>query len=330
VRRREFITLLGSAAAAWPLAAPAQQNDRMRRIGVLLGYTENDPETKLRIGAFRVGLEKRGWSEGRNIQIDYRFVPPNMTQRDVVVKELLALHPEVVLAHSTPIAAAAQLETHEIPVVFVNVSNPVEAGFVISLARPGGNLTGVLQYERGIVSKWLSMLKEIAPRMQRVALLANPSTSPYDYFLGAARAAASSLSVEILPSPIENSAKDIERVLNALGGESNIGLLVTPDNTTIQYRDLIISLATKHRLPAVYAFDYFVKAGGLMSYGTDQDNNFRLAASYVDRILRGDKPSELPVQAPTRFQMLVNVRAAKAIGLAVPPGLLVAADEVIE
>jgi len=214
--------------------------------------------------------------------------------------------------------------------VFVNVSDPVGAGFVVSLAKPGANLTGVLQYEPGIVSKWLSMLKEIAPRMQRVALVANPATSPYDYFLGAARAAAVSLALEILPSPIENSTSDIERLLDRLGGEVNVGLLVTPDNTTIQHRDLIISLAAKHRLPAVYPFEYFVKAGGLMSYGTDQDDNFRLAASYVDRILRGDKPADLPVQAPTRFQTLVNVRAAKAIGLSVPPGLLIAADEVIE
>jgi len=248
----------------------------------------------------------------------------------MLVKELLALHPEVILAHSTPVAAVVQHETHEVPVVFVNVSDPVGAGFVVSLARPGRNLTGILQYERGIASKWLSMLKEIAPLMQRVALVANPPTSNYDYFLSAAKAAAASVAVEIVPSPIENSAKDIERVIDALGGAPTIGLLVTPDNTTIQYRDLIISLAAEHRLPAVYAFDYFVKAGGLMSYGTDQDDNFRLAASYVDRILRGDKPPELPVQAPTRFQMLVNVRTAKAIGLTVPPGLLIAADEVIE
>lgn len=329
MRRREFIKFIGIGAAL-PFAARAQQGDRTRRIGVLLGYAETDPETKLRLGAFRLGLEKRGWFEGRNIRVDYRFVTASVTQRNTLVKELVALHPEVILAHSTPVAAVVQRETHEIPVVFVNVSDPVGAGFVVSLARPGANLTGVLQYEPGIVSKWLSMLKEIAPRMQRVALVANPTTSPYDYFLGAARAAAASLALEMLPSPIENSAKDIERVLADLGGQSNIGLLVTPDNTTIQHRDLIISLAAKHRLPAVYPFDYFVKAGGLMSYGTDQDDNFRLAASYVDRILRGDKPAELPVQAPTRFQTSVNVRAAKAIGLTVPPGLLVAADEVIE
>jgi ABC-type uncharacterized transport system substrate-binding protein len=329
MRRREFISLLGGAAT-WPFAARAQQGDQVRRIGALLGYAESDPETKSRIAAFRLGLQKRGWSEGRNIQVDYRFVPANITERTTLVKELLALHPEVILAHSTPVAAAVQHETHEIPVVFVNVSDPVGAGFITSLARPGANLTGVLQYEGGIVSKWLSMLKEIVPGMQRVALMANPTTSPYDYFLSAARTAADSLALEILPNPIKNSADDIKRVLEVLGGEQNIGLLVTPDNTTIQYRDLIISLAAKHHLPAVYPFDYFVKAGGLMSYGTDQDDNFRLAASYVDRILRGDKPAQLPVQAPTKFQTTVNVRTAKALGLTVPPGLLVAADEVIE
>jgi putative tryptophan/tyrosine transport system substrate-binding protein len=329
VRRREFIKFVG-IGTAWPFAARAQQGDRTRRIGVLLGYAESDPETKLRIAAFRLGLEKRGWSESCNIRIDYRFVPASATQRNTVVKDLVALHPEVILVHSTPVTAVVQRETHEIPVVFVNVSDPVGAGFVVSLARPGANLTGVLQYEPGIISKWLSMLKEIAPRMQRVAFVANPTTAAYNYFLAAARAAAASLALEMLPNPIENSAKDIERVLAALGSQSNIGLLVPPDNTTIQHRDLIISLVAKHRLPAVYPFDYFVKAGGLMSYGTDQDDNFRLAASYVDRILRGDKPAELPVQAPTRFQTSVNVGTAKTIGLTVPPGLLVAADEVIE
>ena len=329
MRRREFISLLGGAAT-WPFVARAQQGDQVRRIGALLGYAESDPEMKSRIAAFRLGLQKRGWSEGRNIQVDYRFVPANITERTTLVKELLALHPEVILAHSTPVAAAVQHETHEISVVFVNVSDPVGAGFITSLARPGANLTGVLQYEGGIVSKWLSMLKEIAPGMQRVALVANPTTSSYDYFLNAARTAADSLALEILPNPIKNSADDIKRVLEVLGGEQNIGLLVTPDNTTIQYRDLIISLAAKHHLPAVYPFDYFVKAGGLMSYGTDQDDNFRLAASYVDRILRGDKPAQLPVQAPTKFQTTVNVRTAKALDLTVPPGLLVAADEVIE
>ena len=306
MRRREFIKVIG-AATAWPLAARAQQGDRIRVIAVILGYAETDPETKLRIAAFRLGLEKRGWSEGRNIRIHYFFAPADMI-KEGVAKEALALRPEVILVHGTTIAAAMQRESQEIPVVFVNVSDPIGSGFIKNMARPGANLTGVMQYEPGIVSKWLSMLKEIAPRTERVAVLANPKSSPFDYFLSAAQAGAASLALEILPSPVENSPADIERV----------------------HRDIIVALAAKHRLPAVYAFQFFVQAGGLMSYGVDQNENYRLGAAYVDRILRGDKPAELPVQAPTRFEMVVNVKAAKAIGLTIPPGLIVAADEVIE
>jgi ABC-type uncharacterized transport system substrate-binding protein len=328
MRRREFIKVIGSAPA-WPLAARAQQGDRIRPIAVVLGYAESDPETNSRIAAFRLGLEKRGWSEGRNIRIHYFFAPADMTKQKVA-KETVALRPEVILAHGATIAAAVQRETQEIPVIFVNVSDPIGSGFIKSMARPGANLTGVMQYEPGIVSKWLSMLKEIAPRMERVAVVANPKSSPYDYFLSAAQAAAASLALEIVPSPIENSPADIERALDVLGRTPNSGFVATPDTTTILHRDLIIALAAKHRLPAVYAFGFFVQAGGLMSYGTDQNENYRLAASYVDRILRGDKPAELPVQAPTRFEMSVNVKAAKTIGLTIPPGLLVAADEVIE
>ena len=327
MRRRKFITLVGGAAA-WPFTARAQQG--VRRIGVLMGYAESDPETKLRIAAFRAGLAKRGWSEGHNIQIDFRFSAATASQQTTLAKELLALHPEVVLAHTTTVVAAVQRENQETPVVFVGVSDPIGSGFVTSLARPNANLTGVMQYEQGIVSKWLSMLKEIAPRIERVALVANPKTSPYDYFVGAARAAASSLAIEIVPSPIENSATDIERVLDALGREPNIGMLAPGDSTAVVRRDLIIALAAKYRLPAVYPFGYFIPAGGLMSYGIDQNDVFRLAASYVDRILRGDKPAEFPVQAPTRFEMALNLKAAKALDLKVPPALIVAADEVIE
>jgi ABC-type uncharacterized transport system substrate-binding protein len=328
MRRREFIKVIG-AAIAWPLAARAQQGDRIRVIAVILGYAETDPETKLRIAAFRLGLEKRGWSEGRNIRIHYFFAPADMI-KEGVTKEAVALRPEVILVHGTTIAAAIQRESQEIPVVFVNVSDPVGSGFIKNMARPGANLTGVMQYEPGIVSKWLSMLKEIAPRTERVAVLANPRSSPFDYFLGAARAGAASLALEILPSPVENSPADIERVLDVLGRTPNSGFVATPDTTTTVHRDIIVALAAKHRLPAVYAFQFFVQAGGLMSYGVDPNENYRLGAAYVDRILRGDKPAELPVQAPTRFEMAVNVRAAKAIGLTMPPGLIVAADEVIE
>ena len=329
MQRREFISLLGGAAT-WPLAARAQQSERMRRIGVLLGYAESDPETKLRIAAFRAGLAKRGWSEGHNIQIDFRFSAATASEQTALAKELLALHPEAVLAHTTTVVAAVQRESQGTPVVFVGVSDPIGSGFVNSLARPNANLTGVIQYEQGIVSKWLSMLKEIAPHIERVALVANPKTSPYNYFLNAARAAAPSLSIEIVPTPIENSAADIERVLDALGREPNIGMLLPADSTTVVRRELVVALAAKYRLPAVYPFGYFVSAGGLMAYGIDQNDMFRLAASYVDRILRGDKPAELPVQTPTRFEMALNLKAAKALGLRVPPGLIVAADEVIE
>jgi putative ABC transport system substrate-binding protein len=330
MQRREFITVLGGAAVAWPLSLHAQQGARKRRIGILMGYAESDPETKLRIAAFRAGLAKRGWSEGHNIQIDYRFSAATESQQTALAKELLALHPEVVLAHTTTVVAAVQRESQETPVVFVGVSDPIGSGFVTSLARPNANLTGVMQYEQGIVSKWLSMLKEIAPHIERVALVANPKTSPYNYFLSAARVAAPSLSMEIVPSPIENSATDIERVIDAHGRQPNIGMLLPADSTAVVRRDLIVALAAKYRLPAVYPFGYFVPAGGLMAYGIDQNDMFRLAASYVDRILRGDKPAELPVQAPTRFEMALNLKAAKALGLRVPSGLIVAADEVIE
>src|SRR5262245_5853326 len=329
MRRRDCIRVVVGASAAFPLAARALQPDRIRRIAGILGYAETDPETKLRIAAFRLGLEKRGWSEGRNIRIHYFFAPADMI-KEGIAKETVAIHPEVILAHGTTIAAAIQRESREIPVVFVNVSDPIGSGFITNMARPDANLTGVMQYEPGIVSKWLSMLKEIAPRTERVAVLANPKSSPFDYFLSAARAAAASLALEIVPSPVENSPADIERVLDALGRTPNTGFVATPDTTTTVHRDILVALAAKYRLPAVYAFQFFVQAGGLMSYGVDPNENYRLGAAYVDRILRGDKPAELPVQAPTRFETSVNVKAAKAIGLAIPPGLLVAADEVIE
>ena len=329
MKRREFITLLGGAAATWPLAARAQQPDRMRRIGMLIGYAEDDPETKMRLAAFRQRLEKRGWSEGRNVQIEIRFAAASADKYEPLAKELVATQPDVILAHTTQVAAALQRESRQIPIVFVNVSDPIGAGFVTSLARPGGNITGVLQYEAGVVGKWLGMLKEIAPRLERVALVGNPKTSPYDYYLRAAEAAAPLLAIKMVSSPVETAA-DIEHAINSFAGAPNGGLLLPADATVVIHRDLIISLAAKHKLPAVYAFHFMVAAGGLMSYGIDQVDTFRVAASYVDRILRGDKPADLPVQAPTKFETTVNVRTAKALGITVPPGLLVAADEVIE
>ena len=328
LKRREFITLVGGAAA-WPLTGRAQQPDRMRRIGVLGGFAENDPEMKARLAAFQQGLERLGWIEGRNVRIDYRFAPAGAGQAQALAKELVALQPDVIFAHSTPVAAAMKGESQIIPIVFVSVSDPIGSGFVASLARPGGNLTGMLLYEDGITGKWFAMLKEIAPRLERAALVANPKTTNYDYFLRSAKAVAPSLAIELVPSPVENIA-DIERVIESFARAANGGLVILPDNTAITHRDLVIALAARHRLPAVYFNRLFVAAGGLMSYGTDLVDTFRQAASYVDSILRGAKPADLPVQAPTKYETTLNLKAAKALGLDVPPTLLVRADEVIE
>ena len=327
--RREFITLLGGALVAWPIAAKAQQPERIRRIGVLVGQAENDTDAKARLTGFRQGLERLGWSEGRNVSVDYRFSAGRAEHVEALAKELVALQPDVIIAQGTSVTAALQRESNKIPIVFVTVSDPIGSGFVASLPRPGGNITGLLQYEAGIIGKWMAMLKEIAPSLTRAALVANPKVTAYDYFLRAAEAAAPSLAIEIVPSPIE-SAADIERVIDSIAQVPNSGLLLPPDTTTITHRDLIIALAARHRLPAVYSLRVFVTAGGLMSYGTDVVEIFRLAATYADRILRGAKPAELPVQAPIKYETIVNLKTAKALGLDVPPSLIVRADEVIE
>jgi putative ABC transport system substrate-binding protein len=328
MRRREFITLLGGAAATWPLAARGQQ-DRMRRIGVLMGFTEDDPEAKARLAAFRQGLEKRGWSEGRNVRIDTRFAPAGALAQ-VVAKELVALQPDVILAHSTPVTAALQRESRTIPIVFAVVADPIGSGFIASLPRPGGNITGVMQYEASVTGKWLAMLKEVAPGLVRAAFVANPKTATYyDYYVRAGEAVAPSLGIQAVSILVENVA-EIERAAESFAGAPNGGLVLLPDITTAVHRDRIIALAARHRLPAVYWDRSFVAAGGLMSYGNDLVDSFRQAAAYVDRILRGDQPADLPVQAATKFETVVNLRTAKTLGRTVPPGLLVAADEVIE
>ncbi len=329
IGRREFIAGLGGAAVAWPLPLSAQQPSRVRRIGVLVPYAEDDPETKARLAGFRQGLEKLGWLEGRNIRTEYRFAAGRTDQYQPLAKELIALQPEVILAQTTAITAALQRESRAIPIVFVNVSDPVGAGLIASLARPGGNLTGMLLYEEGIAGKWLAMLKEIAPRLARVAFLANPKSGSYTYFLRFAQAVAPSLAIELVPTPVA-SAADIERAIESFARKPDSGLFLPPDTTTALHRDLIVALAARHRLPAVYPFRLFVAAGGLMSYGTDLVDMSRQAASYVDRILRGAKPADLPVQAPTRYETTLNLKTAKALGLEVPAVLLVRADEVIE
>ena len=331
MKRREFIMLLGGAAAAWPLAARAQQPDRMRRIGVLVGLAEDDPQIKARLAGFRQGLEKRGWSEGRNVSIDTCFAPGSSADRvQVLARELIALQPDVILAQTTPIVAALQRETRTIPIVFTGIADPIGSGFVASLPRPSGNITGLMLFEASVTGKWLAMLKEIAPRLERVALVINPKTAPsYNYYLRAAESLPPSLGIELVPSPVEN-VSDIERTIEAFARTPNGGLLLLPDSYSTVHRDLVIALAAQYSLPAVYWERLFVAAGGLMSYGVEFVDMSRQAASYVDRILRGDKPADLPVQAATKFETTVNLKTAKALGLTVPPGLLVAADEVIE
>jgi putative ABC transport system substrate-binding protein len=324
LQRREFIAALCGAAAGWPLAALAQQSDRIPRVGVLLAY--DDPA----ITAFWQGLEKLGWSDGRTVRIERRYAPAG-AEVQTFAKELVATKPDVIFAQSRPVTATLQRETRTIPIVFTAVIDPVGAGFVDGLARPGGNITGFMVYEPSVVGKWLAMLKEIAPALARVGLLGNPKTAAYyDYLLRAAESAAPSLGIELVPSRVENTAADIERAIAALASEPNGGMFVLPDSTTSINRDLIVALAARYRLPAVYNQRFFVDAGGLMSYGVVFVDHYRQAASYVDRILRGAKPADLPVQTPIKYETILNLKTAKALGLTVPPGLLVAADEVIE
>ena len=324
MKRRDFITLLGGAAVVWPLAARAQQLDRIRQVGMLVAI--DDPELK----AFQQELERLGWIEGHNIRLDYR-VAPAAAQVQTIAKELVALQPDVIFVVSRPATAALQKETHTIPIVFTYVIDPIGAGFIASLARPGGNITGIMAYEEGIVGKWLGMLKEIAPQTARISLLGNPKTAVYyDYLLHAAEAAAPSLGIEIVPSRIENDAADIERAIATVASMPNGAMVVLPDSTTTVNADLIITLAARNRLPAVYNFKFMVRAGGLMSYGIVSADHYRQAAYYVDRILRGAKPADLPVQTPTKYETALNLKTAKALGLTPSTGLLVAADEVIE
>lgn len=324
MQRREFISFLSGTIASWPLAARAQKPERIRLIGMLAAI--NDPEMK----AFEQELEKRGWSEGRNIHIEHRYTPAG-AQMQTLAKELVAMQPEVIFAMSRPATAALQKETGTIPIVFTYVIDPIGAGFIASLARPGGNLTGLMAYDPSVVGKWLGMLKEIAPHTVRVALLGNPKTAVYyDYLLGAAQAVAPALGIEAVPSHIENDATDIERAIADIANIPNTGMLVLPENTSTLNGDLIIRLAARNRIPAVYSFKFQVRAGGLMSYGIVSADHYRQAAFYVDRILRGAKPRELPVQTPTKYETALNLKTAKGLGLTVPAGLLVAADEVIE
>jgi putative tryptophan/tyrosine transport system substrate-binding protein len=327
LKRREFVSLLGGMAA-WPLVARAQQSDRKRLVGVLMNNAESDAETKAQLAALLQELQRLGWSEDRNLRVQVRYAADRPDQYQMLAKELVTLQPDVIFGYTTPITIALQLESRTVPIVFAQVSDPVGSGVVASLARPGGNLTGLLLYEEGIAGKWVAMLKEIAPNLKRAALLANPKTTPYEYFVRSAEAVAGPLAIKLVPGLVE-STTDIERVIATFAGPDG-GLLVLPSGTTTLYRDLVIALAEKYRLPAVYPFRFYVTAGGLMSYSTDLVDQSRKAASYLDRILRGANPAELPVQVPTKYVTTVNLKAAKGLGLDVPPSLLVRADEVIE
>jgi putative ABC transport system substrate-binding protein len=327
MKRRVFITLLGGAIA-WSMTAQAQQAGRTPRVGVLLAEA-NDRGMQARLDGLRQGLERLGWSDGRTIRMEYRFCEGKPERFQPLAKELVDQKPDLIIAQSPLVIAAVRRETDTIPIVFVDISDPIGPGFVASLARPDGNLTGLMSFEAGIVGKWLGMLKEITPDLRRAALIGNPKTTAFVHFTTAARAAEQSLSVEVTPHEVETAA-DIERVIGSVGGTPGGGLVFPPDSTTILHRDLVIALAARHRLPAVYPFRFFVAAGGLLSYSIDFVFAYRQAASYVDRILRGARPADLPVQAPTKFETVLNLQTAKAIGLTVPPTLLVAADEVIE
>ena len=331
IGRREFVALLGGTAAGWPLAARGQQGERIRRIGVLMGHAESDSEAQAHFTAFRDGLQKLGWTEGRNTRIDTRWATPtDAGSMQRFAKELVALQPDLILSNTTPTTTALLQHTRNIPIVFAVVGDPIGSGFVASFARPGGNVTGFNVSEPTMAGKLLELLKEIAPRVARVAILFNPATAPYaEYWLNPFKAAAASFAVQAIVAPVHDTS-EFESVVAAQAHEPNGGLIVMPDTFMTEHRSEIASLAARHRVPAVYPYRVFPEFGGLLSYGDDLTDNFRRAASYVDRILKGEKPSELPVQAPVKFELVINLKAAKALGLDVPVHLQQRADEVIE
>jgi putative tryptophan/tyrosine transport system substrate-binding protein len=329
MRRREFITLLGGAAAGWPTAARAQQADQMRRVGVLAYWPADDLEGQARLAAFAQALKQLGWSDGRNLRIDTRSTADADDLRRHAA-ELAALTPDVLVGATGTATAAPLLQaTHTVPIVFVTVIDPVGAGFVASLARPGGNATGFTISEYGMSGKWLELLKEIAPGLTRVAVLRDPAIASGIGQFSAVQAVAPLLGVEVIPVDVRD-ASEIERAITAFARGANGGLIVTSSGSALSHRHLIATLAARHRLYAIYAGRHYATAGGLISYGPDWIDQFRRAAGYVDRILKGEKPADLPVQAPTKYELVINLKTAKALGLEVPPTLLARADEVIE
>jgi putative ABC transport system substrate-binding protein len=328
MKRREFLRALG-AIVTWPLAARAQQRERMRRIGVLMNLTPDDAEGQARLAAFLQGLQEAGWAVGRNVRVDLRWGAGDADNFRKQAAELVALAPDVVLASGIPAATPLLQATRTVPIVFAQVVDPVGAGLVASLARPGGNATGFTSPEYGFAGKWIELIKEIAPGVTRVAVLRDAGSSSGIGYMGAVRLAASSFGMELTPIGI-NDAGEIERGVTAFARASNGGLVVTGNTLTMVHRELIITLAARHRLPAVYALPLFASNGGLISYGPDSIDPYRRAAGYVDRILKGEKPADLPVQQPTKFELIINIKTARALGLDVPPTLLARADEVIE
>jgi putative tryptophan/tyrosine transport system substrate-binding protein len=330
MRRREFISVIGGAAA-WPLAARAQQPDRVRRIGVLMGYAESDRAAQSWLAAFRGALPKLGWTEGSNLQIELRWSANDPDRMRTLAKELVDLRPNAILGSTTPVVGALARETRTISIVFTSVSDPIGSGFAANLAHPGGNITGFqANADPSLGGKWVELLKEISPRTVRVALLFNPATTvPIQYFMPSIQTAASSFAVQVSATPVH--AKDeIEGVIAAQGRDPEGGLIAMPDVSNDVNRELIIALAARYRVPTIYYNRFFSELGGLISYGDVRSEQFRLAAGYIDRILKGEKPADLPVQVPTKFELIINLRTAKALGLTVPPSLLAGADEVIE
>jgi putative ABC transport system substrate-binding protein len=330
MKRREFITLVGGAAT-WPLVAHAQQPDVVRRIGALMAYAESDPEGQASVAAFGEGLKTLGWTEGRNIRIDTRWATPSDAElRQRFAKELVALQPDLILSHGTPSTASLLQQTRTIPIIFAVVADPVGSGFVASFNRPSGNITGFINMEPTMTGKWVELLREIAPRVNRVAFLFNPATATFaEIYLNPFKAAAASSALEAITAPVHDTS-ELEAVVAAQAREPNGGLVAMPDSFLNAHRAEITSLAARYRLPAVYPYRFYTELGGLLSYGSDLLDNYRRAATYADRILKGAKPSELPVQAPVKFELVINLKTAKELDLDVPLHLQERADEVIE
>jgi putative ABC transport system substrate-binding protein len=330
MRRREFITLVGGAAVAWPVTARAQQPERMRRLGVLMAVAESDADARKGISILEESLQKLGWKDGNNIRIDYRWGNANPDRIQDLAKELVDLQPDVLVGHSTPSAKGLLKQTQTIPIVLLSVTDPLGQGLVSSLSHPGGNITGFSDFEVSLGGKWLELLKQIVPGVRRVTAMFNPETAPYyGLYLKSIDAGTSLLGIESIPTQVHSEA-DIENVIRKVGGEPDSGLFVLPDSHNKVHRKRIIELTAQHRLPAVYFLRYFATDGGLISYGPDEMDLFRRAAGYVDQILNGSRPSDLPVQQPAKFELVINLTTAKALGLTIPPGILSIADDLVE